>query len=253
MPINDDSLQAWMTNPNGLRTQVTRTFYDVPIITNFVQENLRNRVATVTYSDTFHSDSIDYNYATHYSYDVHGNVQTLWQDNPPLADISTQLESQRFKRIDYDYDLVSGKVNDVYYQHDSLDAFAHHYEYDADNRITQVYTSKYPNVVWTGEQCDPFWDNDAKYFYYLHGPLARVELGNDKVQGIDYAYTLQGWIKGVNSETLDSTRDIGRDGDTTASNLNRNFAKDVFGYTLNYFHNDYSAIGGSKWQIIFHL
>jgi len=91
----------------------------------------------------------------------------------------------------------------------SLDAFAHHYGYDADNRITEVYTSKYPNVTWTGAQTDPLWDKDAKYFYYKHGPLARTELGNDKVQGIDYAYTLQGWIKGVNSETLDITRDMG--------------------------------------------
>jgi len=35
---------------------------------------------------------------------------------------------------------------------------------------------------------------DASYQYYLHGPLARMELGdiNGKVQGMDYAYTLQG-------------------------------------------------------------
>jgi murein DD-endopeptidase MepM/ murein hydrolase activator NlpD/photosystem II stability/assembly factor-like uncharacterized protein len=243
--INDDSLKAWMTNPTGARTEVTRSFYDVPIITNFVQDNLRNRVATVTYSDTYNSDSTAYNYATHYSYDVHGNVKTLWTDNPPLAAISSQLTGQRFKRIDYDYDLVSGKVNEVYYQHDSLDAFAHHYEYDADNKLTQVYTSKYPDVVWTGVQGDPFWDNDAKYFYYKHGPLARVELGNDKVQGIDYAYTLQGWVKGVNSETIDSTRDMGQDGNPVTGNNNTNFAKDVFGYSLNYYSGDYSAIGGT--------
>lgn len=50
--------------------------------------------------------------------------------------------------------------------------------------------------------------------YYPHGPLARVEYGNadNKVQGIDYAYTLQGWIKGINSTTLDSLRDMGKDG-----------------------------------------
>jgi RHS repeat-associated protein len=190
----------------------------------------------------FDADSSIYNSASHYSYDIHGNVKTLWTDNPPLAAISQQLSAQRFKRIDYDYDLVSGKVNDVYYQHDSIDAFAHHYEYDADNRITQVYTSKYPDIAWTGNQDDPLWDRDAKYFYYNHGPLARTEIGNDKVQGIDYAYTLQGWIKGVNSETLDSTRDIGLDGYVITGNNDSMFAKDVFGYTLNYFHNDYKSI-----------
>jgi hypothetical protein len=82
--------------------------------------------------------------------------------------------------------------------------------------------------------------------YYKHGPLARVELGNDKVQGIDYAYTIQGWFKGVNSETLDSTRDMGQDGNKVIGNNNANFAKDVFGYSLNYFTGDYSAIGGSS-------
>jgi RHS repeat-associated protein len=199
--------------------------------------------------NSFSSDCISYyNYATHYSYDVHGNVKTLWQDNPPLGNIlsSVGAAGQRFKRIDYDYDLVSGKVNDVYYQHDSLDAFAHHNEYDADNKLTQVYTSKYPDVVWTGVQGDPFWDNDVKYYFYKHGPIARVELGNEKVQGIDYAYTLQGWIKGVNSETLDSTRDIGQDGNPVIGNNNTNFAKDAFGYSLNYFSGDYSAIGGTN-------
>lgn len=35
---------------------------------------------------------------------------------------------------------------------------------------------------------------DASYQYCLHGPLARMELGdiNAKVRGVDYAYTLQG-------------------------------------------------------------
>jgi len=245
--IDDDSLKIWITDASGARTEVTRTFYDNTIlnIADINQENLRNRVADVTYSDVFDTDSTIYNYASHYSYDIHGNVKTLWQDNPALAAISSQLTSQRFKRIDYNYDLVSGKVNDVCYEHDSLDAFAHHYEYDADNKITQVYTSKYPEIVWTGEQSDPLWDMDAKYFYYKHGPLARVELGNDKVQGIDYAYTLQGWMKSVNSETLDSTRDMGLDGYVITGNNDSMFAKDIFGYTLNYFHNDYNSITAS--------
>lgn len=80
--------------------------------------------------------------------------------------------------------------------------------------------------------------------------LARTELGRLKVQGIDYAYTLQGWIKGVNSTTLDSTRDIGHDADTASiiisgtrnPNPNRYVAKDVFGYTLGYYHGDFSSI-----------
>jgi len=46
------------------------------------------------------------------------------------------------------------------------------------------------------------WENDALYYYYRHGPLARNQLGTDAVQGLDYLYTLQGYIKGVNGTTL---------------------------------------------------
>ena len=96
----------------------------------------------MTYSDNYNIDSTKYDFATHYCYDIHGNVKTLWQDNKGiLSYLPSSLANQRMKRIDYDYDLVSGKVNYVYYQRDSNDCFAHHYEYDADNRITNVWTT----------------------------------------------------------------------------------------------------------------
>lgn len=56
-----------------------------------------------------------------------------------------------------------------------------------------------------------------------------------------YAYTLQGWIKAVNSNSLKSTTDMGHDG--LAGNVNEGFAKDAFGYSLNYFDKDYKPIG----------
>ncbi|MBK8705991.1 MAG: RHS repeat-associated core domain-containing protein [Saprospiraceae bacterium] len=151
---------------------------------------------------------------------------------PPLQ----AQTGQRFKRIDYTYDLISGKVNDVLYQAGKPDAFYHKHEYDADNRITRVYTSK-DSVLW---------DNDARYQYYAHGPLARVELGDNNVQGMDYTYTLQGWIKGVNSNLLKSENDIGNDG--LAGSANSRVANDAFGYTLNYHAGDYTPIDASKWS-----
>jgi len=48
------------------------------------------------------------------------------------------------------------------------------------------------------------------------------------VQGIDYAYTIQGWLKGVNSETLDPTNDIGKD---AQSQTHKYIARDAFGKT----------------------
>ena len=131
--------------------------------------------------------------------------------------------------IEYDFDLISGSVNQVSYQPGEIDAFYHRYDYDEDHRITDVYTSS-DSVIWS---------HDAEYFYYLHGPVARMELGDDKVQGVDYAYTIQGWIKGVNSVSLDPNNDMGSDGD------NNPVAKDVFGYMLNYFNGDYYPIGGN--------
>jgi hypothetical protein len=134
----------------------------------------------------------------------------------------------------YKYDLISGKVNHVAYRPGQADAFYHKYVYDAENRITQVLTSK-DSIVW---------DRDAQYSYYRHGPLARTILGDNQVQGVDYAYTLQGWLKGVNSTAVDAgVNDMGNDGDITSPN--RLIARDAYGYSLNYFFKDYTRIGGA--------
>jgi len=63
------------------------------------------------------------------------------------------------------------------------------------------------------------------------------------VLGLDYAYTVQGWLKGVNSSSLQSNYDMGRDGDTTWAN--RYVARDAFGFNLNYFTNDYKPISST--------
>jgi RHS repeat-associated protein len=83
---------------------------------------------------------------------------------------------------------VVRKVNSVSYQPGEFDAFYHRYFYDKGNKLIEVKTSR--------DQIE--WERDATYQYYKHGPLARTVLGEQQVQGIDYAYTLQGWLKGVN-------------------------------------------------------
>src|SRR5690606_36559623 len=76
---------------------------------------------------------------------------------------------------------------------------------------------------------------------YRHGPLARTAIGQQQVQGIDYAYTLQGWLKGINSTAVgDGTYDMGADGNTGSAN--RFIARDAFGFSLNYFEGDYASI-----------
>ncbi len=225
-------LDAWLGS--GPKVQITRTFYDEPLdaIVNAYfangQENLRLRVATVAYYET--GASI-YSNAIHYSYDMAGNVKHAVMENKALSGMANGL-----KHLTYEYDLVSGNVKQVIFQQGETDQYYHKYRYDADNRIHEVLTSK--NGI--------IWEKDAKYFYYAHGPLARIELGDEKVQGIDLAYTIQGWLKGVNSNTLDEDRDIGKDATqgylANNPNIHQSVAKDAFGYSLSYFNGDYKAI-----------
>ena len=161
--------------------------------------------------------------ATYYDYDIHGNVKRLLH----------QIAKFGAVEIAYDYDLITGNVKQVSYQKGKKEQFFHRYIYDADNRLNKVMSSKNGYT----------WEEDARYFYYPHGPLARVELGQDKVAGQDYFYTLQGWIKGVNNTS--ASTDMGKDGHLASNNKNQWFGKDELAYYLGYHKQDYKAIGGS--------
>lgn len=89
-----------------------------------------------------------------------------------------------------------------------------------------------------------------KSYYYPHGPLARVEIGDLKVQGVDYAYTLQGWLKGINSTLLLPGNDMGRDAAYEVSpNPNAAIGRDVYGLVLGYYgEDDYQAIDDVRWN-----
>jgi len=71
-----------------------------------------------------------------------------------------------------------------------------------------------------------------------------VEKGHDKIQGMDFAYNLKGWLKGINSTTLQTGSDIGKDGNTTG--LNKYAGADVNGFSLGYYSNDYNPINGTS-------
>lgn len=252
---NQAQLNTWLATQAN-RSQITSTVYDleypgwVSPNKQVSAKNLRNRVAYSSY--TTGSNPANFNQATFYSYDILGNVDTLIQDyGNNVAGNGTQNmmnnNGNRWKKIVYQYDLISGKVNHVAYQPQYIntsdnklytpkDAFYHKYEYDAENRLTAVYTST-DSVVW---------EKDARYEYYKHGPLARTVLGDQLVQGIDYSYTLQGWLKGVNSTGLKETVDMGKDGNTaTGSSQNQYIAKDVMGFALHYYNGDYTAVNAA--------
>jgi RHS repeat-associated protein len=198
--------------------------------------NNRNRVTGVFYYETYNNAALlNFNNAILYNYDVHGNVKEIVNYSTFLKSLgcTTPNCEIHLKRVVYDYDLISGNVNSVTLQPNKPDQFIHKYEYDADNRIVNVQTST-DGVLW---------EKDANYQYYAHGPLARVELGDKKVQGIDYAYTLQGWLKTVNGENIsDPNNDMGQDGLQAGDRK----TKDAFGYSLSYFDEDYKAISGDN-------
>ncbi|WP_072362394.1 RHS repeat-associated core domain-containing protein [Chitinophaga sancti] len=218
---------------SGSNSQIVQTYYDEPYagFTN-TQENLRKRISAITYKDAATDNPQQ---ITYYSYDQLGNIKTLWQ----------QLKDLDLKQIDYKYDLVSGKVNTVRYQYgdDKTDKFYYGYVYDADNRLIKSLSgiNSVSSDGWEIENAR----TDAFYRYYLHGPLARMELGHDQlVQGVDYAYTIQGWLKQVNSQYLSPSSDMGGDG--LASTDRSVVAPDVFGYSLDYFEGDYKPLDITK-------
>ncbi len=156
------------------------------------------------------------NATTWYSYDEFGQLKWSKQFLPDIG----------YKTVDYAYDYF-GNMTQAVYQSGQSDKFYHYYTYDIDQRLIQVETS----LDGTTKTLQ------AKYYYFLHGPLKRVELANN-LQGIDYTYTLQGALKSINHMDVDN--DPGADGEVGAHS---NFSKDVFGLTLSYFDNDFSSAG----------
>ena len=122
------------------------------------------------------------------------------------------------------------KVNWVGYQPGKQDAFYHRYTYDAENRLIGAET--------TGDSIT--WEKESAYFYYPHGPLAKQEIGAENVQNLNFAYTMQGWLKGVNS-SAPFAWDMGRDGYGGTA-----YARDAFGYVLNYYEGDYEPVSRSE-------
>jgi RHS repeat-associated protein len=156
------------------------------------------------------------NSTTWYNYDDHGRVTWIVKQITGLTATTT------YKTINYTYN-AQGNTTQVAYQQGASDQFMHYYTYDADGRLVNVQTST--DGISMVQQ--------ANYYYYLHGPLKRTELGN-QLQGMDYVYTPQGWLKAINSPTGNAANDPMQDGLVTG------FAKDAFGMQLEYFPGDYS-------------
>jgi len=217
----------------GTKSDVIKMVYDAPVAgTSIEQLFVRGRVAyTERVGET----------KTWYSYDERGRLIKIAYNIPDLGE----------KILEYKY-LPNGNVAEVAYQRGNQDAFYHIYTYDADARIKTVYTNTAaPEYSETGGIEDfSALSKRVEYFYYMHGPLKRIEYYRSEympeeeesqeftqpaysvdhmIQGIDYVYTIQGWLKAINHH--DKTSDPGGDED------------DLFGMLLHYHMNDYLKTG----------
>lgn len=126
---DDAALNNWIVTTGSTREQITLAGYDQPwgyelyptgILADsglLYQRHLRNLVSWSLVRDNV-DDSM--HIASFYTYDIHGNVDTLLQDYKAVE--AMHETANRFRRITYPYDLISGKVNGVDYQPGRTDA-----------------------------------------------------------------------------------------------------------------------------------
>lgn len=181
------------------------------------QRFLRNRVSHI-----YNLDKNGQETYTYYSYDPHGNVEWAICKLPGIGQTTCA----------YEYDLISGNLNEVIFNEGKTEEYRHKYAYDEDNRIISVKTSKDGYL----------WDEDARYDYYLHGPLARTELGEDRIQGLDFTYTIHGWLKGINTPDLNKNA-FNPDDTNIQGDMASKHAKDEFGMALGYYEGDFTRDG----------
>ncbi len=206
------------TSTSFVTTTVYTTPYSGPLSSSLIgaQQFLQNRVS-YTYTDRDGSPGTTNDQTWNiYSYDPHGNVATVynWVSGMPTAAIP----------VTYGYDLLSNKPTSVNYQsnvNNYLEQFTQNYSYDGDKRLCNVTSTGNAGGV----------NQEAAYTYYLHGPLKRLVLGAN-LQGLDYTYTIEGWLKGINHSSLLTPLDPGKD-----APANNSVGTDVFGMVLNYYND----------------
>ena len=200
---------------SAARTQVNYMAYDVAAsdVTR-TSAYLKTKVS-YSYKKDYDTDA-SYATKTWYSYDERGRM--VWMDQT-LTGLGT-------KTTDYTY--TRELLTNVIYQSGTVaEKFQHKYTYDKAQRLIKAESAAGNGLFQT----------EGQYYYYLHGPLKRTELGGN-VQGVDYVYTIHGALKAINHPELSSVKDPGHDGASGST-----FSTDIFGMSIDYFDNDYSTAG----------
>lgn len=230
----------------GTKTDVLMTVYDVQDNSHgqsgYTQDPayLGGAVSTAKrYSSIVNNNPLSTNLVSQSWYSYDEEEKLVWS-----IKYIASLGAAGYKTTDYTYDAMSRLVKKVF-QKNTAETFVHYYQYDpANGDLWYVYTNTVDNPATETLQ--------AKYIYYLHGGLKRVELATN-LQGIDYTYTLQGGLKAINNSN--GSADPGNDGTTT-----NGFSQDAYGEVLDYYPNDYNnarttgiqAINGVNTSAIVH-
>ena len=165
-------------------------------------------------------------------YDRYGRIIQKSVYLPALGSVRT---------ITQDYSK-SGQPTATVFSPGTGDAFSTISDYDSWGRLRAVSTQYFIR------ESQPILN--ATYAYdNKEGLLTRCQLGlkpnSAPAQGIDYRYTLQGWLKSVNHPSLDIEADPGRDG--APGGTHSLITPDRFGMHLNYYGTgEGNAIDGSK-------
>ncbi len=162
---------------------------------------------------------------TWYSYTYHNTIDWVVKYIHDIDKIIT---------IDYEHDPMIGALEKIIYQKNTPEEYVHIYNYDKDTRLKEVYTQ------YEGDEKKL----QARYEFYKHGPIKRKELA-DSLQGIDYIYTINGWLKSINNPGLGEVAENNPldPGDDGFEGRNNHFCKDIFGMTLDYHMDDYLRKG----------
>ncbi|GAA0884077.1 hypothetical protein GCM10009120_26750 [Sphingobacterium siyangense subsp. cladoniae] len=155
-----------------------------------------------------------------YNYDGDGNL--LWA--------ISNVNGLGNKTMDYNYDEFGRVTKSIYQKNNAAETFVHYYEYNLNGKLKTVYTNT-ADVISSRIL-------HAKYIYALTGALKRIEYG-DKLQGVDYVYTVDGKLKSINNANVaaDGINDPGKDGSSNG------FSTDVFSMNMEYYTNDYLRAG----------
>ncbi|MEM9337618.1 MAG: RHS repeat-associated core domain-containing protein [Bacteroidota bacterium] len=204
----------------GATNYVMTTSYDLPatLPDGYGSLNQGFVMGAVSYTQ-YAPDGEQPTISSYFSYDERGRTKWVLQDIRGLG----------VKQIQYNY-TSTGEVKEVAYQRGQSDAYYHYYEYDADTRLSRVYSGIIAPIYDSQEEITNRnqLTHQAGYDYYLTGPLKEITLPQIN-QKQTYTYTVDGKLKGINWNT------------PSGLGQSETVEDDAFGMVLDYHANDYQS------------